>query len=208
MNQTPPAEPSYDDGVRLQREERWADAAAAYRAAARRTITVNLAANLGYCLYELGEFAQAEHWLLLAARHWAGNPNLRQRLGALYSAQGRVQLAELEYRTALALNPDHLSAQLSLGALLLSVGRFAEGWPLFEARVRMHERVVPAVNLPYPEWQGEPLEGRSVFVQVEQGLGDQIQMCRFAGELKARGASRVTLACRPPLASLLLTAPG
>jgi tetratricopeptide (TPR) repeat protein len=206
---SPPAPaPTYEDGVRLQREQRWAEAAAVYREVARDVVTVRVAANLGHCLYELGELAEAERWLLLASRHWAGVPDLRQRLGAVYSAQDRVDLAELEYRTALALNPDYLQAKLSLSALLLSVGRFAEGWPLMDARVQLHERVVPKVNLSCPEWLGEPLDGRAVFVQVEQGLGDQLQMCRFAGELKARGAGRVTLACRSPLAPLLLSVPG
>ncbi|HEY8618412.1 hypothetical protein [Phenylobacterium sp.] len=200
--------PSPDDGARLQREQRWAEAVAAYRVAARSGLTVSLAANLGYCLGEMGEFAEAEHWLQLAVKHRAGSADLRQRLGAIYSAQDKVDLAEIEYRTALALKPDSDVAKLSLASILLSVGRYAEGWPLLEARTRLHAHVVPRANAAWQEWTGEPLEGRSVFIQVEQGLGDQIQMIRFARLLKARGAGRVTAGCRGPLAPLFLTAPG
>lgn len=208
MADSEPTPPSYEDGLALQREGRFPEAIAVYRTAARRGLTVRLAANLGHCLAEVGEYAEAETWMGLAARHQPANADLRQRLGAIYSAQGRVELAELEYRTALAFKPDFAAAELALASLLLSVGRFAEAWPLMEARTRTHQRVVPAVNLPYPEWTGDPLAGRSVMVQVEQGLGDQIQMARFAAMLKARGAGRVTLTCRSPLAPLFLNTPG
>lgn len=198
----------YDQGLALQRAQRWDDAVAVYREIARSTLTVRLAGNLGFCLGELGQFAEAEHWLRLAVLNRPAQADIRQRLGVVYAAQDKVQEAELEYRTALAFQADFAPAEMSLAALLLSVGRFADGWPLLEARVRMHERVVPPMNVPWPEWMGEPLAGRAVFVQVEQGLGDQIQMARFARDLKARGASRVTLGCRGPLAPLFLHTPG
>jgi hypothetical protein len=201
-------EAAYEDGQRLQGQRQWADAAQAYLLAARLGLTVRLAANLGVCLHEAGDYQEAERWLQLAARHQPANPDIRQRLGLAYAALGKTDLAEIELRTSLAFRSGHAPTELALGGLLLSLGRLTEGWPLMEQRVGLHRRSVPAVTLPYPEWMGEPLDGRSIVVQVEQGLGDQIQMARFATGLKARGAGRVTLTTRSPLKDLLACAPG
>jgi tetratricopeptide (TPR) repeat protein len=198
---------TFEDAARLQRQERFAEAVAAYRQLAQPAITTRVAANLGICLTELGEYEEARRWLQLVVKHKAGQAELRQRLGAVYAAQDEVDLAEIEYRTALALDPGNGLAETSLAGLYLSVGRFAEGWPLLEARTRLHQRVTPGVAN-WTEWQGEPLAGKSILIQVEQGLGDQIQMVRFARDLKARGARWVTAGCRGPLAPLFLTAPG
>lgn len=198
----------FAEAFHLQQARRYAEAAAIYAALAKTHLTVNVAQNLGLCLEALGEYPQAEHWLLVAARHRPDDPVLKRLLGSVLAAQGRLGEAEQAFRAALALHPADTGATLGLAALLLSVGRFEEGWPLMEARLDAHAGAVPRVELPYPEWRGDPLAGRSVLVAVEQALGDQIQMARFAQTLKDRGAGLVTLACRPPLVPVFETAPG
>ena len=207
MSEDEAAGPDLEDGARLQRDGRFAEAVAVYRQVAQRYVSVHLAANLGACLAELGEFEEAARWQALAVQHRPQVVLLRLGLGQTLGALGRAAEAEAQFRAALALEPDNPLPQLQLAGLLLTEGRYAEGWPLMEARTAIHERNVPALNLPYPEWTGGPLDGKAVLVGVEQGLGDQIQMCRFAATLKARGASRVTMACRPPLAPLFLSNP-
>jgi tetratricopeptide (TPR) repeat protein len=189
--------------IALQNAGRLVEAVELYRAQAKTRLTVNLARNLGAALFDLGQFDEAERWTSLAARNGAGDANLRVKLGHIYAARGRNDLAELEYRTALALKPGLDMANWSLANLYLSVGRYAEGWPLMQARVALRPDVVPAGPTSYPEWQGEPLAGKTIFIHHEQGFGDQIQTCRFVAMLKQRGASKVTLGCRPPLAALL-----
>ena len=203
------AEPGFEAAAELQRAGAHAEAAAIYRRMAERVLTVNVATNLALCLSELGRFEEAERWLLIAARHRPENPELRRLLGVLYAEMGRVELAELEYRTSLLLKPDQAAAAtVNLGALLLSTGRYAEGWPKFERRAEMNPDLVPPISVSFPEWQGQELAGKSILVWYEQGLGDQIQMCRFAKTLKARGAAHVALGCRPSLVDLLATTPG
>ena len=51
------------------------------------------------------------------------------------------------------------------------------------------------------EWHGEPLDGRSIVVYSEQGLGDTIQFVRFLPELARRGG-KLTFLCHPNLMRL------
>ena len=54
-----------------------------------------------------------------------------------------------------------------------------------------------------PLWLGaEPIDGKTLLVHCEQGLGDTIQFCRYVPLLAARGA-RVILQVDKPLKDLL-----
>ena len=202
------ADDSFEHAAALQTQRRFAEAIAVYERLAAKVLTVNIAINLGACHAALGAWTEAAHYLGLASRHRPTDARIRRLLGNVHAEAGRTDLAEHEYRAILAAEPQDGEAQLALAGLCLSLGRYAEGWPLLGARVALHPDVVPRVSLPYPEWRGEPLDGKSLLVWVEQGFGDQIQMSRFVNTLKARGAARVTLGCRPVLAHLFSTLAG
>ena len=194
--------------VELQKAQRPAEAAAIYAELAHVRLTSNLAANYGMCLGELGDWTNALRYLELAVNHRPTEVAFHRALADVCAQAGHIAAAERAYRQALALVPGDKAAELGLASLYLSVGRYTEGWPLLEARVALHPDVVPPLELGYPQWRGEPLEGKAVLIWVEQGFGDQIQMCRFANSLKAHGAARVTLGCRPQLAALFSTLAG
>ncbi|THD58928.1 tetratricopeptide repeat-containing glycosyltransferase family protein [Phenylobacterium sp.] len=192
----------------LQQARRYAEAAEIYLGLASRALTLRLALNLGLCLSELGERRRAISYLEQAARHSPGQQVVRRVLAVAYAEAGALGPAEREFRAALAIDPLDKTTQLAFAGFCLSLGRYAEAWPLFDARVELNPGLIPPVAVSYPEWLGEPVEGRSVLVWVEQGFGDKIQMARFVNSLKALGAARVTLACNPPLAHLFTTLAG
>ena len=202
------ADDSFEHAAALQTARRFDEAIAIYERLAAKVLTVNIAINLAVCHATLGNWPRAEHYLGLASRHRPADGVIRRLLGNVHAEAGHTDLAEREYRAILAALPDDGEAQLALGGLCLSLGRYAEGWPLLGARAPLHPDVVPRLNLPYPEWRGEPLDGKSLLVWVEQGFGDQIQMSRFVNTAKAKGAARVTLGSRPQLAHLFSTLAG
>jgi tetratricopeptide (TPR) repeat protein len=97
----------------------------------------------------------------------------------------------------LARDPGNQQAHHILGMLLLSLGRWREGWThhLWRAhRDAERMRVRPAL-LP------ERLDGRRVFLRAEEGIGDLLFYLRFGDELRGRGAS-FTVEIPPYMAKL------
>ena len=100
---------------------------------------------------------------------------------------GRFREALEDLDRALAIAPDHVPSLWSKSLLKLTLGAFAEGWPLYESRLQLQELQRYQRNLALPRWHGsEPLEHKSILVHAEQGLGDALQFCRYLPLLEAR----------------------
>ncbi len=91
-------------------------------------------------------------------------------------------------------------AHFNRGTVMLKQGRYREGWLEYEWRVSCGLVQWPAI--PRPRWDGCPLEGRSILIHTEQGLGDVLQFLRFLPELARRGA-RIVFACQKALHAFL-----
>ncbi len=157
--------------------------------------------DFGVFLVNRGRFEEARELLTRAA---ALRPELSDpchNLGWLAQILGQAQEAESHFRKALALQPGRADTQWNLGMTLLSLGRYTEGWPLYESRNHPTGVVLPTVS--FPRWEGQPLAGKSLLIWSEQGFGDEIQFCRYVPLLKDLGARRITLVCKRPLLPLL-----
>ena len=147
--------------------------------------------------HQAGDLDRAEAMYRALPEH----PKILQNLAVLLAALGRHAEAEMLLRRSLELAPGVASAENSLGRQLMAQGRYAEGWPLMEARRRDPATPMPRLELPSPEWMGEPLAGRHIVVLGEQGFGDQIMFARFLPLLQAQ-AARVSFVVGPPLKRL------
>jgi tetratricopeptide (TPR) repeat protein len=119
----------------------------------------------------------------------------------------RPEDALASYDKAIALKPDYAEAYVSQSLCFLLMGRFEKGWRQYEWRKRQSK---PIAARPYlqPLWLGEQnIEGKTLFIYWEQGLGDLIQFCRYA-KLAADLGARVILEAPKPLMSLLATLSG
>jgi tetratricopeptide (TPR) repeat protein len=128
-------------------------------------------------------------------------------LGVALHELGRAAEAAAALERAIALDPGFAEAHTKLGTALLRGGDFRRGWAKYEWRWRVG-------NVPSHEGSVRPNLDRAngggdVILESDQGLGDAIQMVRYAPMVAARaGGARVIVRCQPELHRLFSTAAG
>lgn len=160
--------------------------------------------NLGCILSRNNALAEAEAMLARAVALDPASTDARVNYGALLMRQRRFSEAEALFRAVLAEVPGHPSAELNMGLLKLNQGELEQGWPYYESRWKMPQMAGKRPALTSPEWDGRPLDGRTLFVFAEQGFGDNLQFVRYLDEIHARFPSaRVVFYALHQLAALL-----
>jgi tetratricopeptide (TPR) repeat protein len=164
--------------------------------------------NKAIALGAMRRFAEAVSWY---DRSLELQPN-----SALTLTNKAIALAELRhfdealavYHQARAIDPSHAVADWNLALLQLLTGDFEAGWAGREARWKIPALSTHYPKLPQPMWLGkEPIEGKTILINVDEGLGDTIQFARYVPMVAELGA-RVILAVQEPLRPLLSELPG
>ena len=114
----------------------------------------------------------------------------------------RVDETLAVYNRLKILDPDDPAIEWDLAYVQMLTGNFEAGWVGREARWRMPllKGALPEVSKPM--WLGEEsIDGKTILVHADEGLGDSIQFVRYIPLLAERGA-RVILAVTEPIYSL------
>lgn len=200
----PPA--VYDIAVLHQQSKDYAAAQRAYqRLVAGGAKDADTFFNAGVVAFKRGDLVAAERWFHASAIVDSKVPRAFINLGMVYRTWGYIKEACVCLERAVALAPDSADAHWNLANALLVSGDFEKGFAEYEWRFRRSGR--DERKLEIPRWKGEPLDGRTILLTLEQGMGDAIHFVRFAAQVAERGG-RVVLECHPGLERLLATAPG
>ncbi|MFZ3584634.1 hypothetical protein ACOI1H_21105 [Loktanella sp. DJP18] len=159
--------------------------------------TMTNAANL---LSDIGRYDDS---LALRQRVLALRPDDPAQLAMVVRClrgKGDHAAAIAQANAALARYPDDAELRMQLAFAQLGAGDHAAGLENYKARWRAGE--LKPRDLPFPEWQGEPLDGKTVAVLPEQGFGDAVLFARFLTVLQDHRC-RVVMAVKPPLRRLL-----
>jgi tetratricopeptide (TPR) repeat protein len=157
--------------------------------------------NLGYVYVRLEQYdralevfsrlcAQTPDWLLWPRLNYAN----------ALSHTGRLEESERVYAYMLQHEPNNFTAHWNRAHHVLARKQFAEGWREYRYRLQVddvwHRRLIP-----FAPWKGEPLEGKTLLISAEQGLGDQIMFASCLPQVIAP-AEQVILECDHRLAKL------
>ena len=121
----------------------------------------------------------------------AGLWQLGRRAEAIVAAEGAVRD-----------HPDDVQIRQALSQYYLGTGDLVHGWDAYEFRSGTFDKRQEAVEKLAPRWTGETLDGKTILVFAEQGVGDTIQFARFLASLVERGA-KVKALVQPALLRLV-----
>jgi Flp pilus assembly protein TadD len=163
--------------------------------------------NMGNASADLDDLGSAETLYRTAIRLDAALPEAHASLAYLLTMQGHLPEAIAACETAIRLRPDFPQAHWNLAITLLLSGDFRRGFTAFEWRKKHNAFRKDLPDLPGPKWEGTGIDGRTVLVRAEQGLGDAIQFARYLFPIRDAGGTPI-LACAPPLVPLFQDIPG
>jgi tetratricopeptide (TPR) repeat protein len=136
----------------------------------------------------------------------SNHPDPHQILAVCLTRKGRFDEAIAEIDTAIAMRPDWAEAHFSKALILMFAGRYDEAWPHYEWRWK-HPRMDSWRHVTdKPLWDGSPLDGKTIFLYAEQGLGDTIYFARYATLVAERGGN-VILEVQPGMRELMQSVP-
>lgn len=116
---------------------------------------------------------------------------------------GEIDEALAHSRRAIKLDRDQPLAHYNHAHFLLMNGEFEAGFEEYQWRRKCKMLSDGDPVFSEPEWQGEPLAGRTLLLFAEYGLGDALHFVRYVSMVLAMGGGRIVLQVQPAIASLL-----
>jgi tetratricopeptide (TPR) repeat protein len=163
--------------------------------------------NIGACLQSLGRAEEALVWFESALEHLPDSVEILNNKASALGQLQRFEEALTLFDQIRARHPADALTNWHLALLKMLLGDFEAGWAGREARWTMPDPA-PYPKFSQPMWLGdESLEGKTILLHVDEGLGDTIQFVRYVPDVAARGG-RVILAVERPLVALLAEFPG
>ncbi len=159
----------------------------------------------------LRAMARSDEALACFARAAAIKPDYAEAItnrGLALQDLARFDEALASYTEAQHLRPDWALAHWNEATLRLLTGDLARGFAKAEWREKVPALGIVAPAFAQSRWLGEaPLDGKTILVHADMGLGDSIHFARYIPLLAGRGA-RVIARVQAPLRSLIATVDG
>lgn len=160
---------------------------------------VDLLVGLAAVLSDASRFGEAVELLSTLVEAEPENPDYLFGLAQAMHRAGRTEPALGLLDRAIAADPSAELPRFSRATMLLSLGRYGEGWLDHDARFAIDPGIC---RTDLPLWDGSAMPQKCLRVAPEGGYGDIIWAARFLPALRPL-VGRVELALPPALRSLL-----
>ena len=159
--------------------------------------------NIGDALLWLGRYDEGLAWFDKALVLQPDNADVLLNQGYALLQLHRFDEAIETYERLISVDPDHARGRWQWAHVQLLKGNFEYGWAAREARWKVADFSPDCPRFAQAKWLGkETVDGKTILVYADEGLGDTIQFARYVPLLAERGA-RVILLVQDPLVPLL-----
>lgn len=159
--------------------------------------------NDGSILYELGDLNAARNSISCALQYDTNNSKAYFNLGNIEKAEGAIDKAIEAYSTAINLDVNYHDAFFNRSLCHFLLGKYDLAWADYSHRWQANcyfQTERPLFKI--ADWKGESIKGLSLLIWGEQGLGDQVFLCKMLKEIP-QDAHRVVVAVHKKLVSIL-----
>jgi tetratricopeptide (TPR) repeat protein len=159
--------------------------------------------SVGVFLRRLGREEQALAWFDRALEIRPNSIAARSNKSFALSQLHRFADAIAVYDEVEATDPGKAEADLYASLLHLLTGNFELGWAGRESRTKVSSPQIVRLEFSQPRWLGEErIDGKTILLHTDEGLGDAIQFLRYVPMVAALGA-RVVVVVPDALCPLL-----
>lgn len=155
--------------------------------------------NLGLLYRFEGELDKSEEFLRRAMALRPRDSAFAFSLGSCLLYQEKIEEAMSWFQRASELDAANTGAKVYVAFCLFHLGRHKEAWAQYEHRLQLD--MLRDVRYDRPRWNGNPMNGETLLLLREQGMGDNLQFIRYVPMVAERGA-RVIVLTPPPLKRL------
>jgi len=127
--------------------------------------------DLGLSAMTRNDHARATQAFSTVLEHKPFHLDAFDRLGISHERANNKNAALTIYLQAMSFNPNFIETRVCRGIPINDIS------PEYE---KLKEKT---------KWEGQPLEGKTIYIFAEKGLGDTIMFCRFIPQLKKQGAT-------------------
>ena len=164
--------------------------------------------SIGSSFLGLGQYPESLQWFDRALRLRPDFVEALTNKAVLLSEMQHFDECFAVYAHLKTIDPENADAEFSPSLVHLLTGNFEAGWAGREARWKVPLLCPPYLKVTQPVLhEGSAIEGKTILIWADEGLGDSIHFARYVPLLAERGA-RVILFVQGALCDLLSGLPG